>query len=222
MQYQFLLAASLAALTHAQTIETSSASSVAASTTASQEMPPAATQAFIPADVTATDAFNWCHAQQNTCPQICGGAASTNRCDSGSFTYTCVCSNGTVPDCTAFAQTLPFFMCQATYQQCINAHPNDAQGQQTCTDNQKCGTRNATAEAIAQTSAAEASSASSTSAASSSAAASSGGSASGSSSASATGAGASASSTGAAVAVSQQIATGAFAAILMAAFKLLV
>ena len=136
------------------------------------------------------------------------------------FTYSCVCANGTVPDCTAFAQTLPFYLCEATFSQCINSHPNDAQGQQTCTDNQKCGTRNATAEALAQTAAAGSSSAASTSAASSSASASSGGSASGSSSASATGA--SASPTGAAIAVSQQMATGAFAAVLMAAFKLLI
>jgi hypothetical protein len=125
-----------------------------------------------------------------------------------------------VPDCTAFTQTLPFFICQETYSQCIDAHPNDAQGQQTCTDNMQCGTRNATAEAIAQTSAAAASSASSTStSASSSTAASTGGSAS-SSSAAATGA--SASPTGAAVALSQQVATGACAAVLMAAFKLLI
>ncbi|ETI28828.1 hypothetical protein G647_01280 [Cladophialophora carrionii CBS 160.54] len=223
MQYQILLAASLAALVHAQTIVTSSAASVAASTTVSQVMPPAATQAFNPAGIDPTTAFNWCHAQLNTCPQICGGAASQNQCDQNAFTYTCICANGTVPDCTAFTQTLPFFICQETYSQCIDAHPDDAQGQQTCTENMQCGTRNATAEAIAQTSAAEASSASSTStSAASSTAASTGGSASGSASASASETGAGATPSNAAVPISQQAATGAFAAVLMAAFKLLV
>ncbi|KIW72582.1 hypothetical protein, variant [Phialophora macrospora] len=221
MQYQILLAASLAALGHAQTLVTSSAASVAASTTVSQEMPPVATQAFNPAGIDSTTAFNWCHAQLNTCPQICGGAASQNQCDQTSFTYTCICANGTVPDCTAFTQTLPFFICQETYSQCIDAHPNDAQGQQTCTDNMQCGTRNATAEAIAQTSAAEASSATSTStSASPTAAASTGGGSATSTSASATGA--SSSPNVAAVAISQQVVTGAFAAVLMAAFKLLI
>ncbi|EXJ75729.1 uncharacterized protein A1O5_00236 [Cladophialophora psammophila CBS 110553] len=219
MQYQILLVASLAALGHAQTIVTSSASSVAASTTESQVMPPVATAAFNPAGIDSTTAFNWCHAQLNTCPQICGGAASQNQCDQNSFTYTCVCANGTVPDCTAFIETLPFYICQETYIQCVDNHPNDAQGQATCSANEQCGTRNATAEAIAQTSAASAPSASSTSAPASSQSASAAGS--GTSSASATGSSASATG-GAAIALPQQVATGAFAAVLIAVFKLLV
>ncbi|KAJ4577920.1 hypothetical protein HRR86_002973 [Exophiala dermatitidis] len=216
MMSRFVLAASaLVALVQAQTIETSSAASVAASTTVSQVMPPIATASFNPASVDTTTAFNWCHAQLNTCPQICGGSASQNKCDQTSFTYTCVCANGTVPDCTAFTETLPFYICQETYVQCINNHPNDAQGQATCASNEQCGTRNATAEALAQTSAA----ASSSAAATSSAAASS--SASGSGSATAASNSASATQSGlAAPGLSQQISTGVFAALLMAAFKL--
>ncbi|KIX96032.1 uncharacterized protein Z520_08287 [Fonsecaea multimorphosa CBS 102226] len=226
MQYQILLAAAFAALASAQTIVTSSAASVAASTTESQVMPPVATASFNPADVDSSTAFNWCHAQLNTCPQICGGSASQNQCDQNAFTYICVCANGTVPDCTAFIETLPFYICQETYIQCINNNPNDAQGQATCASNEQCGTRNATAEALAQTSAASAASASSTSSApassqSASASAASSASASGSSSASASASSASATG-GAATGVSQQIATGAFAAVLMAVFKLLV
>jgi len=224
MMYQFILAASaLAAVAHAQTVETSSAASVAASTTVSQVMPPAATASFSPAGISSTDAFNWCHAQLNTCPQICGGSASTNQCDQTTFTYSCVCANGTVPDCTAFAETLPFYICQETYIQCIDNNPNDAQAQSVCASNEVCGTRNATAEAIAATSAAASSSAASTSSAASSSSASgsatagSGSSASASASASAT-----AKSSGNAMGLSQHVATGAFAAVLMAAFKLLV
>jgi hypothetical protein len=41
--------------------------------------------------------------------------------------------------------TLPFFICQANFGQCIASHPNDADGQQMCKDNAKCGTLNATA-----------------------------------------------------------------------------
>ncbi|KAK5064172.1 hypothetical protein LTR84_000004 [Exophiala bonariae] len=207
-----LSAAALAVVANAQTIVTSSASSVAAATTVSQVMPPAATASFNPASVDSTEAFNWCRGQLNTCPQICGGSASTNRCDSTQFTYSCICANGTVPDCTAFAETLPYFMCQATYGQCVAAHPNDAQGQSVCETNQQCGTRNATAEALALTSAAESSTAAATSSASSSA--------SGSATAATTSASASASGN-AAAGMSQQLATGAFAAVLMAAFKFL-
>jgi hypothetical protein len=110
---------------------------------------------------------------------------------------------------TAYQQTLPFFICQATYEQCINNHPNDADGQATCKSNEKCGTLNATAAnsgSSSSSSAAASSSASQTSAAASS----------GTGSASASAASASHSS----VANNQQLATGAFAAILVAAFKL--
>lgn len=131
------------------------------------------------------------------------------------FTYSCVCANGTVPDCTAFAETLPYFLCQATYAQCVEAHPNDAQGQSVCETNQQCGTRNATAEALAATSAAQSSSASSTSSSASSSSSASG-------SATAASSSASSSPTGnAAVGLSQQLTTGAFAALLVAACKFL-
>ncbi|KAK7885784.1 hypothetical protein LTR67_010136 [Exophiala xenobiotica] len=219
MMSKFILAASaLVAVAHAQTLETSSASSVAATSTVSQVMPPAATASFNPAGISSTDAFNWCHAQLNTCPYICGGSASQNSCDDTTFTYSCVCANGTVPDCTAYTQTLPYFICQESYIQCINNNPNDAQAQSVCATNEVCGTRNATAEALAASSAA----ASSTAAATSSMASSS---ASRTQSGSATAASASASATesgNAAVAMTQHLTTGALAAVLMAAFKLLI
>ena len=109
---------------------------------------------------------------------------------------------------TAYQQTLPFYICEATFEQCINNHPNDAEGQATCTSNEKCGTLNATAENSASSSSAAASS---TSASQTSAAASSG---TGFASASA------ASASHSSIASNQQLATGAFAAILVAAFKL--
>jgi hypothetical protein len=114
-----------------------------------------------------------------------------------------------VPDVTAYQQTLPFYICQATYEQCINNHPNDAEGQATCKNNEKCGTLNATAANSASSSSSSA--AASTSASQTSAAASSG---TGSASASA------ASASHSSIANNQQLATGAFAAILVAAFKL--
>ena len=125
------------------------------------------------------------------------------------LTYNCICQNGTAPDVTAYTYTLPYYICQATFGQCINNHPNDAQGQQTCTDNEKCGTLNATA-ASTSSSSSSASESTATSTASTS------GSNSGSSSAAA----GSPSNTGAAVATNQQLATGAMAAVLLAAFKL--
>ncbi|KIW20766.1 hypothetical protein PV08_01344 [Exophiala spinifera] len=221
MSRALLVASAIAAVAHAQTLETSSASSVAATSTASQVMPPVATQAFNPAGINTTVSFNWCHAQLNTCPLICGGSASLNQCDDVAFTYSCVCANGTVPDSTAFIQTLPFFICQETYIQCINNNPNDAQAQSVCKDNEQCGTRNATAEYLAEQAAAS-SAAASTTAAASSAAPSSTPSTSENSSATATSSSAGASGSDNAAAGMAHVTTGAFAAVLLAAFKLLV
>lgn len=123
--------------------------------------------------------------------------------------YSCVCPNGTVPDSSAFQQTVPFFECQANYGQCINRHPNDAQAQATCRQNQQCGTRNATAEAIAVTAGSSSTTASRTSSGS--------GSATAASSASAS----SASATHSGAASVNSYTSGAFAVVLMGAFKLL-
>ncbi|ETN38894.1 uncharacterized protein HMPREF1541_06936 [Cyphellophora europaea CBS 101466] len=208
-----LVAVSAGAFAQDPTIETSSASSIDATTTLSQAMPPAATASFNPAPVNSSVRFNWCRGQLNACPQICGGAAAQNFCDSDQLTYTCVCANGTAPDVTSFANTLPFYICQQTYIQCVANNPDDAQAQEVCTTNQQCGTRNATAEAIAQTMASESTTATSTSE-------SSGSSETGSSTASETAS--STSSDSAAVANVAQLSTGAFALLLAAAFKLFV
>lgn len=203
-----VIASAVAALANAQTIQTSSASSVAPSSTVSQSMPPAATQGFNIGNTTSTDRFQWCLAQRNQCPQICGGAASLNDCDDTTLQYNCVCPNGTVPDCSAYQQTIPFFICQQTFVQCTANHPNDAAGKQQCTKNEQCGTRNATAEALAASSASAGPSSTSSSSGARS------------SSASATGSGASASASHSDATITTYT-SGAFAAMLMAAFKLL-
>jgi hypothetical protein len=100
-------------------------------------MSPAATAAFNPALVNSTDAFNWCNAQLLSCPLICG-KASANQCNPVEFTWDCVCANGTTPDCTRFYETLPYFICEATYQQCFAAHPNNLTAQGICIEDEKC------------------------------------------------------------------------------------
>lgn len=128
------------------------------------------------------------------------------------LTYTCVCGNGTAPDVTSFADTLPFYICQETYIQCVANSPNDAEGQQTCTDNEVCGTRNATAEAVSASSDTSSTTASSTTSDAGSAET---GSATAAESATQT-------SDSAAVSNIAQLSTGAFALLLAAAFKLFV
>ncbi|KAL1954047.1 hypothetical protein VTO42DRAFT_1825 [Malbranchea cinnamomea] len=100
---------------------------------------------FDPSLVSQDEKNAWCTAQTNTCPEICGGATKVNRCDPGALTYDCVCSNGTTPDVSPYINTLPFFICNANFGQCIDRHPNDAEGQKECKEAQKqCGTLDAT------------------------------------------------------------------------------
>lgn len=60
--------------------------------------------------------------------------------------FSCICADGSVPDVSPYIQTVPFYVCEETYGQCINAHPNDAEGQRACKDAATCGTKNASAE----------------------------------------------------------------------------
>lgn len=121
------------------------------------------------------------------------------------LTYTCVCPNGTIPDSSAYEQTLPFYICEETFRQCMANNPDNAQGQGVCQENQQCGSRNATAEALAATSSAASTTASETESSATGSAA--------SSAASATASEAGASMT--------TYTSGAFAVLLMAAFRLL-
>lgn len=57
-------------------------------------------------------------------------------------------------------QTVPYFVCQANFGQCIDSHPNDADGQQKCKDENKCGTLNASEASSGDSSSSSSSSAS--------------------------------------------------------------
>ncbi|KAJ5120585.1 uncharacterized protein N7515_009973 [Penicillium bovifimosum] len=97
--------------------------------------------------VDSSERSAWCSAQRNTCPDICQDGTRLNSCDSNTLDFSCVCADGSTPDVTPFKQTVPFFVCQANYGQCINSHPDDAEGQRTCKKNAVCGSKNATEEA---------------------------------------------------------------------------
>ena len=56
--------------------------------------------------------------------------------------FDCTCINGTVPDVTPYEGTIPFFVCEENFVQCIENHPDDAEGQEQCTEEKEtnCGT----------------------------------------------------------------------------------
>ncbi|KGO61709.1 hypothetical protein PEX2_016140 [Penicillium expansum] len=95
--------------------------------------------------VSSSQLSDYCSAQRNTCPEICQQGTKLNSCDPSTLKFSCVCSDGSTPDVTPYAQTVPFFVCQDTYIQCVNSHPNDAEGQRACKKAATCGSKNASA-----------------------------------------------------------------------------
>ncbi|KAJ5458239.1 hypothetical protein N7475_009627 [Penicillium sp. IBT 31633x] len=96
--------------------------------------------------VDSAERSSWCSAQRNTCPDICQKGTKLNSCDPTTLKFTCLCSDDSTPDVSPYKQTVPFYVCEAAYGQCINSHPNDAEGQRACKKNADCGSKNASAE----------------------------------------------------------------------------
>ncbi|KAL4919375.1 hypothetical protein BDW62DRAFT_179451 [Aspergillus aurantiobrunneus] len=97
------------------------------------------------AQVDSSTRANWCLGQRNNCPKICGGAARINNCESDTLEFTCTCSNGTDANVAPYEGTIPFFVCQENYRQCI-LQSNTQEGDEVCTDGlNQCGSLNASA-----------------------------------------------------------------------------
>ncbi|RHZ67892.1 uncharacterized protein CDV56_101650 [Aspergillus thermomutatus] len=97
------------------------------------------------AQVSSTEKAAWCLAERNTCPIICGGIADSNSCDSDTLQFSCTCSNGTEADVSPYMQTIPFYVCQETYKQCIAASSTQDEDAKCTAAQKECGTLNATA-----------------------------------------------------------------------------
>ncbi|KAK4128859.1 hypothetical protein N657DRAFT_608662 [Parathielavia appendiculata] len=84
----------------------------------------------------------WCGAEYNSCKELCGGNPTKNECDVNTLSYNCTCSNGTAPGLQYYIQTIPTFICEKAYTDCIAANINSAKAQDDCKTNikNKCGT----------------------------------------------------------------------------------
>ncbi|KZZ87843.1 hypothetical protein AAP_05327 [Ascosphaera apis ARSEF 7405] len=118
------------------------AASLAASVSSAQNFEiPAGFNAGIVPD---SDKTSWCQGQLSSCPKICpDGVASKNTCNPTTLSFNCVCGDGSTPNVAEYRNTLPFFVCEENFGQCINAHPNDLTGQKECKSQrqQYCGTK---------------------------------------------------------------------------------
>ncbi|KAK4152451.1 hypothetical protein C8A00DRAFT_16251 [Chaetomidium leptoderma] len=84
----------------------------------------------------------WCGAEYNTCRLLCGGNPKANDCNVDTLAYTCTCSNGTAPGLEYYIQSIPTFICEQVYSDCIAANTSSSRAQDECTTNikSKCGT----------------------------------------------------------------------------------
>ncbi|GKT63445.1 PCI domain-containing protein [Colletotrichum tofieldiae] len=139
--------------------------------------------------VTVNQRANWCVAERNTCKVLCQPNPTTNDCNSralytlppplspksngesdsssranwsrqNTLEYSCLCPNGSAPGLEYYEQTMPTFICEKAFEDCIAANVGDKNGQDNCTDTIKsqCGSINAQAgEASGTTTSASAS-----------------------------------------------------------------
>uniref|UniRef100_L2GBF6 Pci domain-containing protein n=1 Tax=Colletotrichum fructicola (strain Nara gc5) TaxID=1213859 RepID=L2GBF6_COLFN len=102
------------------------------------------------ANVNLQTRASWCTGERNVCNVLCN-RATANECDPATLNYTCTCSNGTAPGLEYYEQTLPTFICNQAFEDCIAANVGNARGQTNCTDSIKsqCGTIDAQADSAA-------------------------------------------------------------------------
>ncbi|PMD46514.1 hypothetical protein L207DRAFT_629049 [Hyaloscypha variabilis F] len=79
----------------------------------------------------------WCASELNTCTLICESAGSQvndvdNTCNTSTLDYVCSCLNGFSPDVGRYTNTMPNFICDYVFSNCIANSPNDAASQATC------------------------------------------------------------------------------------------
>ncbi|KAF2206015.1 hypothetical protein GQ43DRAFT_152 [Delitschia confertaspora ATCC 74209] len=95
----------------------------------------------------------WCQAERNTCPEICGGigklASGGNNCDINTLEFTCECADGRKPNMSDYQQSVPGQMCLVWFDRCIQNSGSDIFKQEEC-KSIKCG--NKTTEDLAQSS----------------------------------------------------------------------
>ncbi|CCF37065.1 hypothetical protein CH063_08487 [Colletotrichum higginsianum] len=98
--------------------------------------------------VTINQKANWCVAERNTCKVLCQPNPTTNDCDSTTLEYSCICPNGSAPGLEYYEQTMPTFICNKAFEDCIAANVGDRAGQTNCTESirSQCGTVNAQAD----------------------------------------------------------------------------
>ncbi|ORY16257.1 hypothetical protein BCR34DRAFT_597811 [Clohesyomyces aquaticus] len=81
---------------------------------------------------------NYCTAQRQTCPAICGGQGHTkagndgNFCDITTLKFSCICQDGKTPNMSDYQQSVPGLMCREWFDRCIIASGDNLDEQIAC------------------------------------------------------------------------------------------
>ncbi|GKU01446.1 pci protein [Fusarium langsethiae] len=85
-----------------------------------------------PNSVELTTRSSWCGAQQNTCDTLCKDDTVTNNCNDDTLNWECTCSsNSSAPGLQYYTQTMPTFICESLFAQCIS-QTNTQKGSEEC------------------------------------------------------------------------------------------
>ncbi|KAF4498195.1 PCI domain containing protein [Fusarium agapanthi] len=77
---------------------------------------------------------SWCGAQQNTCDALCKDDTNENKCTEDDLKWECTCSsNSSTPGLQYYTQTMPTFICEELFSQCISQNTGSQSGQRDCT-----------------------------------------------------------------------------------------
>jgi len=111
-------------------------------------LPAAFAQTYPPVNVSAIDINvrdSWCNDQVTSCKLLCQNqnlGVASNDCYPDNLYFTCVCSNGVAPNITEYSQTIPYFECTISVQNCVGNCNGDSTCQSACTANKHCGASN--------------------------------------------------------------------------------
>ncbi|KAF8858072.1 hypothetical protein BDZ45DRAFT_726220 [Acephala macrosclerotiorum] len=95
-----------------------------------------------PSSVSLTLRSQWCEAETNTCGTLCSGDYANNTCSPDTLAYSCTCAaNNSAPGLQYYKETMPTFICEQVFTNCIAANAGDAAAQNLCNTNEQnnCG-----------------------------------------------------------------------------------
>ncbi|KAL9113342.1 MAG: hypothetical protein Q9227_002383 [Pyrenula ochraceoflavens] len=102
-------------------------------------------QSIDPSTVPQGTRDQWCTDQTTSCPLLClqisnSASTSSNTCDPGTLAYSCVCTSGQQPNASEYSQTIPYFTCTQSNENCVAGCANgDSACQSACRADHPCG-----------------------------------------------------------------------------------